>query len=111
MPRWLSILILLVLIAAFVVPDPAAAGAAVGSAIEALITFFRSVGGAAPPCPAPPPTPHPPPTPPPAGPCWEALPPTPSPSWSPTPPRFGASPAVPASANTESATARAPATP
>ena len=47
MPRWLSILILLVLIAAFVVPDPAAAGAAVASAIEALITFFQSIGVAA----------------------------------------------------------------
>ena len=47
MPRWMSILILLILIAAFVVPDPAAAGAAVGSAIKALITFFRSLGVAA----------------------------------------------------------------
>jgi hypothetical protein len=47
MPRWLSVLIILILIAAFVVPDPAAAGAAVGNAIDALIVFFRSLGTAA----------------------------------------------------------------
>ena len=46
MPRWLSILVILILFAAFVVPNPAAAGAAVGNAINALIVFFKSMGTA-----------------------------------------------------------------
>ena len=46
MPRWLGVLIILILIAAFVIPDPAAAGAAIGNAIDALIVFFRSIGTA-----------------------------------------------------------------
>jgi hypothetical protein len=46
MPRWLWVLIVLVLLSAFVLPDPAAAGATVGNAIDALITFFRSIAAA-----------------------------------------------------------------
>jgi len=46
MPRWLSVLIVLILLVAFVLPDPAAAGAAVGNAIDAIIVFFRSLGTA-----------------------------------------------------------------
>ena len=46
MPRWLSVLTVLVLLAVFVIPDPVAAGAAVGNAIAALITFFRSIAQA-----------------------------------------------------------------
>jgi len=41
-PRWLWGLVILVLLAVFVIPDPVAAGAAVGNAIDALNTFFRS---------------------------------------------------------------------
>jgi hypothetical protein len=43
MPRWLWVLIVLVVLSAFVLPDPAAAGATVGNAIDAIITFFRSI--------------------------------------------------------------------
>jgi hypothetical protein len=43
MPRWLWTIIILVVIFAFIIPDPAAAGAAVGNAVDALITFFRSI--------------------------------------------------------------------
>jgi hypothetical protein len=46
MPRWLWGLILLIVLFAFVLPDPAAAGAAVGNAIDAIIVFFRSLGTA-----------------------------------------------------------------
>ena len=46
MPRWLGALILLIVLFAFVLPDPAAAGAAVGNAIDALIVFFQSLGTA-----------------------------------------------------------------
>jgi len=46
MPRWLSVLIVLILLFAFVIPDPAAAGAWVGDAIDAIIIFFRSIGAA-----------------------------------------------------------------
>jgi hypothetical protein len=44
MPRWLWVLILLILIVVFVLPDPVAAGAAVGDVINAIIAFFRSFG-------------------------------------------------------------------
>ena len=43
MPRWLAVLIVLF---AFVIPDPAGAGAAVGNAIDAIIVFFKSLGTA-----------------------------------------------------------------
>ena len=47
MPRWLWVLTVLILLAVFVLPDPAAAGTAVGNAIDGLVTFFRSFGTAA----------------------------------------------------------------
>jgi hypothetical protein len=46
MPRGLSVLLILIFLFAFVVPDPAAAGAWVGNAIDALIVFFRSISTA-----------------------------------------------------------------
>jgi hypothetical protein len=46
MPRWLGVLIILVLLFAFVIPAPAAAGAWIGNAIDATIIFFRSLGTA-----------------------------------------------------------------
>ena len=39
--------IVLIVLFAFVIPDPAGAGAAVGNAIDAVIVFFRSLGTAA----------------------------------------------------------------
>jgi hypothetical protein len=47
MPRWLWVLILILILVVWIIPSPASAGAAVGDAIDALITFFRSVGTAA----------------------------------------------------------------
>lgn len=47
MPRWLAVFIFLVLFFAFVVPDPAAAGAWIGNAIDSLVVFFRSISTAA----------------------------------------------------------------
>ena len=46
MPRWLGVFILLVVLFAFVLPDPAAAGAWIGNAINSMIIFFRSIGAA-----------------------------------------------------------------
>jgi hypothetical protein len=46
MPRWLAVLIFLILLFAFVIPDPAAAGAWIGNAIDSLIIFFRSISAA-----------------------------------------------------------------
>ena len=47
MPRWLGVLIFLILLFVFVLPDPAAAGAWIGNAIDAFVVFFRSLGTAA----------------------------------------------------------------
>jgi hypothetical protein len=47
MPRWMWGLIIIVVLIVWIIPSPATAGAAVGDAIDALITFFRSVGAAA----------------------------------------------------------------
>jgi hypothetical protein len=47
MPRWLWWSIILIVIFAFILPDPAGAGATVGNAIESLITFFQTMGQAA----------------------------------------------------------------
>jgi hypothetical protein len=46
MPRWLQILIIIFVLFAFILPQPARAGAAVGNAIEALMIFFRSMATA-----------------------------------------------------------------
>lgn len=46
MPRWLWTLIFIFVLVAFILPNPAAAGAAVGNAIESLIIFFRSMATA-----------------------------------------------------------------
>ena len=47
MPRWLWTLIVLFVLAAFILPNPASAGATVGNAIESLIIFFQSMATAA----------------------------------------------------------------
>jgi hypothetical protein len=47
MPKWVWGLILILILVTWIIPSPASAGAAVGDAIDALITFFRSVGTAA----------------------------------------------------------------
>jgi hypothetical protein len=46
MPRWLRILVILFVVFAFILPQPARAGAALGNAIESLILFFRSMATA-----------------------------------------------------------------
>ena len=47
MPRWLWWFIALIVIFAFIIPDPAGAGAAIGNAIDSMIIFFQSLGYAA----------------------------------------------------------------
>jgi hypothetical protein len=47
MPKWVWGLIIILVLIVWIIPSPASAGAAVGDAIDALITFFRSVGTAA----------------------------------------------------------------
>ncbi|GAA4684754.1 hypothetical protein GCM10023215_19580 [Pseudonocardia yuanmonensis] len=47
MPRWVWGVIIVLVILIWVVPNPAAAGAAVGNAFQALVVFFRSLGSAA----------------------------------------------------------------
>jgi hypothetical protein len=47
MPKWAWGLIIVLILLIWVVPNPAAAGAAVGNAFQALIIFFRSIGSAA----------------------------------------------------------------
>ena len=44
MPRWLVTLLVLLLLAVFVVPNPVQAGNTVGNAIQALGVFFQSAG-------------------------------------------------------------------
>jgi len=46
MPRWLWAFIIAVVIVAFILPDPAVAGATVGNAMESIINFFRSMAAA-----------------------------------------------------------------
>lgn len=45
MPRWLTTLFILLLFFGFVLPNPAAAGAATGNAIESVVVFFQSATG------------------------------------------------------------------
>lgn len=47
MPRWLTALLVILVIIVFILPNPAGAGAGafVGSTFDAVITFFRSIGG------------------------------------------------------------------
>ncbi|MEU7811321.1 hypothetical protein [Pseudonocardia sp. NPDC049154] len=47
MPRWAWGLIIVLVLLIWVIPNPAAAGAAVGNAFQAMIIFFRSIGTAA----------------------------------------------------------------
>jgi hypothetical protein len=47
MPRWLWTLIFLIILATFILPNPANAGATVGNAINSLIIFFQSMVTAA----------------------------------------------------------------
>ena len=44
MPRWLTTLILLLLLFVFVIPNPVAAGNTIGNAIDSLVTFFKTAG-------------------------------------------------------------------
>jgi hypothetical protein len=46
MPRWLWTFIIIVVIVAFIVPNPAAAGATVGNALESILIFFQSIAAA-----------------------------------------------------------------
>jgi hypothetical protein len=43
MPRWLSTLLLLILIFGFIIPNPTQTGAFIGNAIDSMIVFFRSM--------------------------------------------------------------------
>jgi hypothetical protein len=45
MPRWVVALIVILVILVFILPNPSGSGAFVGNAIDAIITFFRSIGG------------------------------------------------------------------
>jgi hypothetical protein len=44
MPRWLATLLILGLLFGLVLPNPVAAGRAVGNAINSMVVFFKSVG-------------------------------------------------------------------
>ena len=44
MPRWLTTFLVLLILFAFVLPDPARAGNAVGNAIDSTVVFFQSAG-------------------------------------------------------------------
>jgi len=44
MPRWLTTLITLALFFGFVLPNPAAAGQAVGNAVNSIVVFFKGIG-------------------------------------------------------------------
>jgi hypothetical protein len=44
MPRWLVALIIILLIVVFVLPNPAGSGTFLGTAVNDLVTFFRSIG-------------------------------------------------------------------
>jgi hypothetical protein len=46
MPRWLWAFTIVVVIVAFILPDPAAAGATAGNAMESMIIFFQGVAAA-----------------------------------------------------------------
>lgn len=44
MPRWLTTLLVLLLLIVFVLPNPASAGNAAGNAVDSLVVFVRSIG-------------------------------------------------------------------
>jgi hypothetical protein len=44
MPRWLTTFLVLLILFAFVLPDPVRAGNAVGNAIDSTVVFFQSAG-------------------------------------------------------------------
>jgi hypothetical protein len=44
MPRWLWVLIIILFILVFILPNPAAAGAFFGNLIDGIAVFFRSFG-------------------------------------------------------------------
>jgi hypothetical protein len=44
MPRWLTTLLVLLILIVFVFPNPASAGTTAGNAIDSLVVFVRSVG-------------------------------------------------------------------
>lgn len=44
MPRWLTTFLVLLILFAFVLPNPARAGNATGNAIDSMVLFFRSAG-------------------------------------------------------------------
>ena len=44
MPRWLTTLLVLLILFGFVLPNPVSAGNATGNAIDSLVVFFRALG-------------------------------------------------------------------
>lgn len=44
MPRWVVALLVILLILVFILPNPSGSGAFIGNTIDAIITFFRSIG-------------------------------------------------------------------
>lgn len=44
MPKWLSTLLIIILILVFIIPNPVETGAWVGNFIESIIVFFQSIG-------------------------------------------------------------------
>jgi hypothetical protein len=46
MPRWLVALIIILVIIIFIIPNPAGAGTFLGNTVDAIVTFFRSIGTA-----------------------------------------------------------------
>jgi len=42
MPKWVWVLIILIVVLLFVVPDPAGSGTVLGNAVTALVTFIRN---------------------------------------------------------------------
>jgi hypothetical protein len=44
MPRWVVALIVILIIIVFILPNPAGSGTFLGTAVNDLVTFFRSIG-------------------------------------------------------------------
>lgn len=43
MPKWVWVIVVIIVLALFVLPNPTGSGSAVGDAINAVATFFRSL--------------------------------------------------------------------
>src|SRR3954470_5384166 len=44
MPRWVVALIIILILVVFILPNPAGAGTFLGTAVNDVVTFFRSIG-------------------------------------------------------------------